>query len=139
VKGYYTIEEAAVATGLSLQEIYKKLGIPESVSKSTQMKEISSLVEGFNLDEAKEKAGGDEGTNKETVPSATQESSVKIDVSGVKGSMTIQQASDSLKIELKEFYRLFKIPESVPVQTRMKDIESVSPGYDFESIKEELK
>lgn len=68
VKGYYTIEEAAVATGLSLQEIYKKLGIPESVSKSTKMKEISNQVEGFNLDEAKEKAGGDEAAINGTVP-----------------------------------------------------------------------
>lgn len=53
--------------------------------------------------------------------------------------MTIQEASDSIKMELKEFYILFKIPESVPKQTRMKDIESVSPGYDFDSVKETLR
>jgi polyferredoxin len=60
IKGYYTIEEAAVATGLSLPEIYEKLGIPENISKSTKMKEISSEVEGFNLDEAKVKAAEDD-------------------------------------------------------------------------------
>lgn len=60
IKGYYTIEEAAVATGLSLQEIYEKLGIPENISKNTQMKEISNEVEGFDLDEAKSKASGED-------------------------------------------------------------------------------
>lgn len=139
VKGYYTIEEAAIATGLSLQEIYEKLGIPESVSKNTHMKEISSVVEWFDLDEAKAKVGGNETTVNETKTATVQESSAKVDISGVKGSMTIKEASDSLNMELKEFYALFKIPESVPAQIRMKDIESVSPGYDFESVKESLK
>lgn len=56
IKGYYTIEEAAAATGLSLKELYKKLGIPENVSKSTKMKEISNTVPGYSFDEAKTKA-----------------------------------------------------------------------------------
>jgi len=43
-----------------------------------------------------------------------------VDVSGVKGSMTIREASESLKMELKEFYKLFKIPDDVPAQTQMK-------------------
>lgn len=139
IKGYYTIEEAAVATGLSLQEIYEKLGIPENISKNTQMKEISNEVEGFDLDEAKSLASEDNFVDNETVTPSVQDSSVKVDITGVRGSMTIQEASDSMKIELKEFYILFKIPESVPNQTQMKDIEIVSPGYDFESIKEDLR
>lgn len=55
IKGYYTLEEASVATGLSLQEIYKKLGIPENISKDTQLKEISNKIKGFDLDKAKER------------------------------------------------------------------------------------
>lgn len=139
IKGYYTIEDAAVATGLSLQELYEELGIPENISKNTQMKEISDEVEGFDLDVAKLKASGDDSVGNEAVAPSDQDSSAKVDITGVKGSMTIQEASDSMKMELKEFYILFKIPESVPNQTRMKDIESVSPGYDFESIKEALR
>ncbi len=57
IKGYYTIEEAAKATGFTLDEIYEKLEIPETVSKETKMKDISSEVPGFNFDSAKEKAG----------------------------------------------------------------------------------
>lgn len=56
IKGYYTIEEAATATGLTLKEIYEKLGIPENISKNTKMKEISNEVENFDLDAAKLKA-----------------------------------------------------------------------------------
>ncbi|PHJ38717.1 4Fe-4S ferredoxin [Desulforamulus profundi] len=133
VKGYYTIEETAIATGFSLKEVYEKLGIPENVSKNTKMKEISNEVPGYNFDEAKAKAGGSENTaNNIEKP----ENYNKVDISGIKGSMTIREASESLNMELMEFYKLFKIPDDVPAQTQMNKIGSVSPGYDFEKIKE---
>ena len=40
----------------------------------------------------------------------------KIDISGIKGSMTIQAAADTLNMDSETFYALFKIPESVPPQ-----------------------
>lgn len=54
IKGYYTIEESAVATGLSLEEVYEKLGIPEHVSKNTKMKDISKAAPHYNFDKIKE-------------------------------------------------------------------------------------
>lgn len=60
IKGYYTIEETADATGLSLKEVYEKLQIPESVPKETKLKEISKTVSGFSLDVAKSNAGLEE-------------------------------------------------------------------------------
>ncbi len=59
LKGKYTIEESAEATGLTLQEFYTKLGIPENVPKGTKMNEISGLVEGFDFDAIKAEAGGE--------------------------------------------------------------------------------
>lgn len=56
VKGSYSIEDSATATGLSLKEVYEKLSIPESVSKDTKLKDISKEVPSFSLEEAKEKA-----------------------------------------------------------------------------------
>jgi NAD-dependent dihydropyrimidine dehydrogenase PreA subunit len=136
VKGYYTIEETAIATSLSLKEVYEKLSIPENVSKNTKLKEISKEVPGYNFDEAKAKAGGIENAAE---ASKVTDNSKKVDISGIKGSMTIREASESLKMELKEFYKLFKIPDDVPAQTQMKGIGSISPGYDFEKVKESLK
>lgn len=75
----------------------------------------------------------------EEVTHNLQDGSDKVDISRIRGSMTIQEASDSIQMDLDEFYNLFKIPESVPNQTRMKDIDNVSPGYDFDSIKEDLR
>jgi hypothetical protein len=107
------------------------------------MKEISNLVEGFSLDEAKSEAGEDEASHDKINASEDSEmvesSSSAADISEVKGSMTIQEAADSIKMELEKFYSVFKIPENVPAQTRMKDIGSVSPGYDFRSIKESIR
>lgn len=56
VKGFYTIEETAKATGWGLEDTYKILGIPESVPKTTKMKEISALVPEFSFDAAKTRA-----------------------------------------------------------------------------------
>lgn len=137
VKGYYSIDETAMATGLSLKEVYEKLDIPESVSEGTKLKEISKQVPTYDFDASKAKAGGTETTVKET--SKIENNSNKIDISGIKGSMTIQEASKSLKMELKDFYKLFKIPEDVPAQTQMKGISAISTDYDFEKVKEMLK
>jgi len=139
VKGYFSIEETAIATGLSLKEVYEKLEIPESVPKGTKLKEISKVAPEYDFDAAKAKASGTEISVKETESSETADNSNKIDISGIKGSMTIREAAESLKLDLKEFYKLFKIPEDVPAQTQMKGISSVSPEYDFENVKESLR
>jgi NAD-dependent dihydropyrimidine dehydrogenase PreA subunit len=136
VKGYYTIEDAAIATGLSLEEVYEKLGIPKNVPKSTTLKEISNVAPGYDFDAAKAQAGGEDATATET-DTGTVESG-KVDISGIKGSMTIREAADSLQMDLQEFYALFQIPADVPAQTKMKDIGTVSPGYDLEKMKELL-
>jgi len=56
-KGYYSIEETAAAAGLTIEEVYVQLGIPESVPKSTKLKDITNEVPAYNLDEAKTKIG----------------------------------------------------------------------------------
>ncbi len=53
----------------------------------------------------------------------------------VKGYMTIYDAAAATKTDLKEFYAKFEIPESVPAETKMKEIVNISPGYDFEKAK----
>lgn len=138
VKGYYSIEEAAIATGLSLKEVYKKLGIPDNISKNTKLKDISKEAPEYNFDEAKAKTSEAENTGNDQ-QTAIQANAGKIDVSGIKGSMTIREAADSVQMDLKDFYKLFNIPESVFAQTQMKEIGTVSTGYDFEKIKESLK
>ena len=57
----------------------------------------------------------------------------------VKGYMSIQEAATSTKTELKEFYEKFKIPPEVPAETKMKEISTVSPGYDFDKAKESFR
>lgn len=142
VKGYNTIEEAAILSGLTLEEVYQQLGIPEDVSKSTQFKNISKQYPDYSFDEAKANAGGSASDSNLTESSESTEnagSSEKIDVSGIKGSMTIREAMDTLNIDSTAFYALFKIPESVPPQTLLKEISTVSPGYDFQQIKGSLE
>jgi len=139
VKGYFSIEQAAIATGLSLDEVYVKMGIPKSVSKNTTMKEISQQVPGYDFDAAKVKAGGNNVPVQETTKANPTANGVKVDVSSIKGSMTIKEAAESLNMELKEYYTLFKIPGDVSAQTQMKNIGALVSGYNFEQVKEMLR
>lgn len=64
VKGYMTIQEAAEATNMELQEFYKKLNIPENVPEETMMKEISKTVPGYEFSQVKEGLGNLSSNNK---------------------------------------------------------------------------
>lgn len=67
------------------------------------------------------------------------ESGQSIKYDEIKGYMTIEEAAKATKTELKDFYIKFKIPENVAKDVKMKEIQNVSPGYDFDSAKESLK
>lgn len=135
VKGYMTIKEAADATKTDMKEFYKKFSIPDNVPSDTMMKDISKQVADYDLDKAKEILGSpDVIVNQE---SDTIEE--KVNVEAVKGSLTIKDAAEAVKIDIKEFYKLFKIPDNIPSNTYMKDIGNAVPGYDFKVIKETLE
>jgi ferredoxin len=57
----------------------------------------------------------------------------------IKGYMSIEEAAVATKTELKDFYSKFKIPENVPKDTKMKEIQNLSPGYDFDGVKSSLE
>ena len=62
-----------------------------------------------------------------------------ISINELKGSMTISEAATATKIDLKEFYTKFSIPDSVPSDTMMKKIVNFVPGFDFHKIKDSLQ
>lgn len=53
----------------------------------------------------------------------------------IKGYMTIKDAAEATKTELKEFYKKFQIPENVPAETMMKNISKIVPEYNFDKVK----
>jgi polyferredoxin len=57
----------------------------------------------------------------------------------IKGYMTIEEATKATKTELKDFYFKFKIPENVPKNVKMKEIQNVSPGYNLDAVKKSLE
>lgn len=62
-----------------------------------------------------------------------------INADAVKGKMTIKDAAAAAGVDMKEFYKLFAIPENVPSNTYMRDIANTVAGYDFEARKDALK
>lgn len=62
-----------------------------------------------------------------------------INVEEVKGYMSIKEAAEYTKVDIKEFYKLFKIPQNVPESTKMNKIGDVAPGYSFHDVKAALE
>jgi len=72
-----------------------------------------------------------------TVPtlSAVAESGNYLKIIDLRGSMTIETGAMYVGMELPDFYRLMEIPETVPKETRLKEVVYYVPGYDFHVIK----
>jgi NAD-dependent dihydropyrimidine dehydrogenase PreA subunit len=139
LKGYMTIEAAMKYSNLSKEEFYELFRIPSSVSQETKLKQISELVDGYSFDRIKheieeQSMGDDAKENKLENPYKG-----KIDPYLVKGSMPIQEAATVVQVSEEEFYKMFLIPDNVPVTTKMKEIVNVVEGYDFEKVKYSLE
>jgi hypothetical protein len=57
----------------------------------------------------------------------------------IKGWMTIQQVIDGFAIDRAEFYKRLSIPESIPAETAMKDLEALVPGFETSVAREVVK
>jgi len=57
-------------------------------------------------------------------------------ISELKGSVTIEEAAQQTGNELNEFYLKMNIPVSVPKETKLKEIYTIVPEYDFHIAKE---
>ncbi len=55
LKGYMTLSEISTVTGIALDEVYRKMEIPENIPSSTAVKDISGIIPGFDFHTAREK------------------------------------------------------------------------------------
>ncbi len=55
LKGYMTIAEISTVTGIPLDEVYRRMNIPENTPSATPMKEMGDYLPGFDFHEAREK------------------------------------------------------------------------------------
>lgn len=60
IKGYMTLEEVSQYIGMSLEEVYETLQLPNDTPHNTQMKELSNYVPELDMHGAKELLGGGE-------------------------------------------------------------------------------
>jgi len=58
IKGYMTLKDVSIGTGIEIKDLYEKLGIPDSVPTETKLKEVKNFVPGFEVEAAKEKLEG---------------------------------------------------------------------------------
>ena len=72
-----------------------------------------------------------------TIPplESVQQGGVSLNLIDLRGSMTIEEGAAYVRMDLKEFYSLMEIPESVPADTLLKAVQDFVPGYDFHAMK----
>lgn len=58
-----------------------------------------------------------------------------VGIADLRGSMTIEQGAIYSGKELKEFYKIMEIPQSVPKETPLKEVSKYVKGYDFHAVK----
>ena len=73
-----------------------------------------------------------------TVPSleSVLESGSHLRIIDLRGSMSIETASQYTGMELSDFYNLMEIPETVPKETWLRDVSSYVPGWEFHVIRD---
>jgi hypothetical protein len=54
----------------------------------------------------------------------------------LRGSMSIEAASQYIGMELTRFYDLMEIPTKIPKEMRLRDVSSYVPGWDFHVIRD---
>ncbi|MBN2510589.1 MAG: 4Fe-4S binding protein [Spirochaetales bacterium] len=55
LKGYMTLEDISTVMGLTIEEVYRRMEIPEKTPGDVPVKELSGLVPGFDFHEARER------------------------------------------------------------------------------------
>jgi len=68
-------------------------------------------------------------------PAKSGQKNGSADFSGIMGRTTIKEAAGIWGVDIKEAYRKLGVPETVPENTRMKDIKNSVPSFDFEKLK----
>ena len=63
----------------------------------------------------------------------------KLNVDDIKGYMTLKDLSKGTGIEIKKLYEKLDIPDSVPEDTKLKDVKNFVEGFEVETAKENLK
>lgn len=63
----------------------------------------------------------------------------KLSVEKIKGYMTLKDVSTGTGIEIKDLYKKFEIPDSIPADTKLKDIKNFVPDFEVETAKEKLE
>ncbi|AZV57825.1 4Fe-4S binding protein [Clostridium sp. AWRP] len=66
-------------------------------------------------------------------------SEIKINPEEIKGYMTLQEISEAFKIDLNELYKKLNIPNSIPKDTKLKDIKNFIADFEVEKAREALK
>ena len=153
LKGWMTLESFLQAYSITKQEFQIQFGISEKLSAETtlgELGEITSEVVGVETLRVWVDAGHKLGTttNQSTsaptsaagspsghptgTPSSTDENGDFL----IKGRTTIQEVLDETKVSKSEFYKEFKLPDSMPTSLGLAAIKETIPDFEVSVVQD---
>lgn len=147
IKGSSTLGEVSTAFKIPLPELIKVLGIPESTTPETKMKDLEAYNE---VDVARAKIAAHLGlpyVSEEAVAAtpapttaaaapAPVASATRLPGSAIKGSMTLKDVSEQCGIPAEALYKELKLAATVPLTTVLSTLPTVAPGMETTIVRD---
>jgi len=130
IKGWMTLQQVIDGIPVPKEELYTLLQIPVDIPATTALKDLESLVPGFETSAVRDAlTKRAEGTQAETVtpppptPMPTPEVSVTpLPASQIKGKMTLQEISTQCMVPLDALIRGLKLPPETDANSQIKTL-----------------
>ena len=135
IRGSMTLEQVAKKAELTHEELCRRLRIPTSTSKKSQLKDIMQKY-GYRMSQIVRMLRSEEQRPPGTVAEPRQRRGGGVVLkSGVtlRGSMSLQQVAEAVELTHEELCRKLRIPSSAPGSLTLRDIVS-SYGYTMSQI-----
>ena len=152
LKGWMTLDLFLKAYSISKKEFQTQFGITQQLSATTTLGELGEITsEAVGVETLREwvDAGHQLGepTSESTAPLAAAGSPsgnptgtpIATDENGdfvIKGRTTIQEVLNETKVSKAEFYKEFKLPDSIPTSTGLAAIKETLPDFEVSIVQD---
>lgn len=153
LKGWMTLESFLQAYSITKQEFQTQFAIKEQLSATTTLGELGEITsEAVGVETLREwvdaghklgtptsetsaeptSAAGSPSGNPTGTPSSTDENGDFL----IKGRTTIQEVLDETKVSKAEFYKVFKLPDSIPTSLGLAAIKETLPDFEVSVVQD---
>lgn len=161
VRGWMSLQDVVTGSGLSVETLYARLGLPSDMDPATALKDLEKLIDGFEVSTVRDAIAEDyvemETTQKpeeeqtEPEPTATHvpigegeggppadrpDDEVEITLSiDIRGKSTLQEVIDTSGVSKEALYEALGFDEDMPTSTQLKTLKDTLPDFTIGDVR----